>query len=94
LENVALASKGAEAVNMGRHNLAAYDLLLDINMPILDGHEASLQIRNNGSRIPIIAMTVYALKGDRERCFEHGMDDYIPKPVTSSISSRLSVSGC
>ncbi|KAK0717426.1 hypothetical protein B0T26DRAFT_296713 [Lasiosphaeria miniovina] len=81
-KNTALASNGAEAVNMVCGKPAAYDLvLMDINMPILDGHEAAARIREHGIRVPIVAMTAYALKGDRERCLEHGMDDYIPKPV-------------
>lgn len=81
-KNVALAANGAEAVKMVRGKPAAYDLvLMDINMPILDGHKASVQIREAGIRVPIVAMTAYALKGDKERCLEHGMDDYVPKPV-------------
>ncbi|KAK3937302.1 hypothetical protein QBC46DRAFT_393066 [Diplogelasinospora grovesii] len=81
-KHIDLASNGAEAVNMVRGKPAAYELvLMDISMPILDGHEAAAKIREAGIRVPIVAMTAYALKGDRERCFEHGMDDYIPKPV-------------
>jgi osomolarity two-component system sensor histidine kinase TcsA len=82
LKQVDLASNGAEAVAMVKAKPAAYDLvLMDINMPILDGNEATKQIRANGIRVPIVAMTAYALKGDRERCLDNGMDDYIPKPV-------------
>lgn len=81
-KNTALASNGSEAVDMVRSKPAAYDIvLMDINMPIMDGHQASKAIRDAGIRVPIVAMTAYALKGDRERCLEHGMNDYIPKPV-------------
>lgn len=81
-KNVELASNGSEAVNMVRAKPAAYDLvLMDISMPILDGNEASTRIRDSGILVPIIAMTAYALKGDKERCLEHGMDDYLSKPV-------------
>ncbi|KAK0672359.1 putative signal transduction histidine-protein kinase [Cercophora samala] len=81
-KNIALASNGSEAVNMVRSKPAAYDIvLMDISMPIMDGHQASRAIRDAGIRVPIVAMTAYALKGDRERCLEHGMNDYIPKPV-------------
>ncbi|KAK4113387.1 hypothetical protein N656DRAFT_788909 [Canariomyces notabilis] len=82
LKNVVLASNGLDAVKIVRGKPAAYDLvLMDINMPVLDGYEAAKQIREAGVYVPIVAMTAYALKGDRERCLEHGMNDYIPKPV-------------
>ncbi|KAL2136973.1 hypothetical protein VTI74DRAFT_11155 [Chaetomium olivicolor] len=88
--NIALASNGMEAVKMVRGKPAAYDIvLMDINMPIMDGHEAAKNIRRGGILVPIIAMTAYALKGDRERCLEHGMNDYIAKPVDKKRLIRL-----
>ncbi|GAB1315258.1 hypothetical protein MFIFM68171_05468 [Madurella fahalii] len=81
-KNIGLASNGAEAVKMVRGKPAAYDMvLMDINMPILDGNEAAKEIRAAGIHVPIVAMTAYALKGDRERCLEHGMNDYVAKPI-------------
>jgi CheY-like chemotaxis protein len=86
-----LARNGQEAVDkfeIGKYSL----ILLDVQMPIMDGYLATRHIRSfeqaHGSshvpiialRIPIIAMTAHALKGDREKCIEAGMDDYIPKP--------------
>jgi two-component system sensor histidine kinase/response regulator len=81
----------AEAVANGQDVLSAlernsYDLILmDVQMPELDGFETTMAIRRKeketGQHIPIIAMTAHAMKGDRERCMEAGMDDYISKPV-------------
>ncbi len=81
----------AQAVGNGYEALDAlreipYDLILmDCQMPELDGYETTRIIRNSESlarrRIPIVALTANAIKGDRERCLAAGMDDYLAKPV-------------
>jgi two-component system sensor histidine kinase/response regulator len=79
---VEIAQDGQEAVEM--HGHGGYDLILmDCEMPKIDGFEATRQIRGSESgegRVPIIAMTANAMTGDRQRCLEAGMDDYLSKP--------------
>ncbi|MGM0417500.1 MAG: response regulator [Thermodesulfobacteriota bacterium] len=86
----------AEAVANGKEAVKAYDnipfdlILMDVQMPEMDGLEAARLIRgkeaggfyrDRAGKVPIIAMTADALKGDNEKCFASGMDDYLPKPV-------------
>jgi two-component system, sensor histidine kinase and response regulator len=84
-----IASDGQIAVNMYQEN--EIDLvLMDIQMPVMDGIESTKNIRqlektHKKRRIPIVALTANAIKGDMERYIEVGMDDYITKPVSSKI---------
>ena len=80
---VDLASNGAEVIEA--YNRTRYDLIfMDVQMPEMDGFEASRLIRKleDGARhTPIVAMTAHALHGDRQRCLDAGMDDYLSKPL-------------
>ncbi|MBZ5611950.1 MAG: response regulator [Acidobacteriia bacterium] len=80
-----MAGNGEEAV--ARWSEGNVDLILmDVQMPKVDGFDATRRIRYReitaGGHIPVIAMTAHAMSGDRERCLEAGMDDYVSKPVT------------
>jgi CheY-like chemotaxis protein len=77
---VTIADDGARAVELvARHT---FDLvLMDMQMPRLDGLEATRLIRAAGHALPIVAMTANAMDSDRQRCLDAGMDDFLAKPV-------------
>lgn len=76
--------EAVEAFSQGKYNI----ILMDCMMPGMDGYQATEEIRkleNSKTHIPIIAMTANAMEGDRERCLQSGMDDYVPKPVKAPV---------
>ncbi|MBN2068042.1 MAG: response regulator [Opitutales bacterium] len=84
------ASNGSEAVAEVRKN--TYDIVfMDCQMPVLDGYEATQKIRQEESsgHTPIIAMTAHAMEGDRMKCLQAGMDDYLTKPVRVEAVSAM-----
>jgi signal transduction histidine kinase/DNA-binding response OmpR family regulator len=89
---VTVAGNGREAVRTFQSD--PFDLvLMDIQMPEMDGYQAAAAIRDyerhNGGHVPIVAMTAHAMKGDREQCLKAGMDDYIAKPIRSTLLRRV-----
>lgn len=82
--SIVVSENGAEALEQVK--IQSFDLILmDMQMPVMNGFEATERIRQIPSykSIPIIALTAFAMKGDREKCLEAGATDYIPKPIDS-----------
>ena len=89
-ETVDIASDGAQAACLTKERPQAYALILmDINMPVLDGIAATAEIRSAGITIPIIAMTANALKGDRDAYIAKGLTDYLSKPVDRRLLATV-----
>ena len=85
--HVEMVNNGREAVEIFTTNPVNFDMIfMDVQMPEMNGFDACREIRKRGfNDIPIIAMTASAMKGDREKCLEAGMNDYISKPIKREI---------
>ena len=89
------ATNGRQAIEMMQSTPDIAVVLMDIMMPEMDGYETMQVIRQKPSfgRLPIIALTAKAMKGDREKCLEAGASDYLAKPVdTEQLLSALRMS--
>lgn len=86
-----IAGAEIDTAENGETALAKFDdkkydvLLVDLQMPIMDGYETTIQLRKKGYKTPIIALTAHALKEIRQRCLESGFDDFITKPVNRNL---------
>jgi CheY-like chemotaxis protein len=84
------AKNGQEAVDIVAKHRAEIDLvLMDINMPVMDGYEALRIIRSQYPDLPVIAQTAYTLNNDRRKCLEAGFTDYLEKPVNRLALFRM-----
>ncbi|WP_342606948.1 response regulator [Vibrio tritonius] len=87
--NVSLADNGQDAVDLLTSD-DQFDLVfMDVSMPILDGIQATQQIRNKGLKIPIIALTAHTMMEDKTQCINAGMDDFIMKPIRTKDLSHV-----
>ena len=87
------ATNGVEAIEAFRKN-APRAILMDVSMPVMDGYLATHKIREieveqNLPHTPIIGLTAHALNGDREKCLEAGMDDYLAKPISTAKLTEM-----
>jgi CheY-like chemotaxis protein len=81
---VSTAENGLVAVEAMKNT--SFDIvLMDIQMPEMDGYQAAREMRKLGVKTPILAMTAHALSGEKEKCVAAGMNDYLTKPIKRDI---------
>jgi osomolarity two-component system sensor histidine kinase TcsA len=90
--HIETALNGEQALHLVKTNNRDYDLILmDIDMPIMDGITATKQLRRDSLQAPILALTANAFESDRRLYLEAGMDECIPKPVDKGLLTRMLV---
>lgn len=87
--NILSAINGVEAIKCCKSNDGIDLVLMDINMPVMDGYIATRKIKKFRPNLPIIAQTAYAIFGDREKALAAGCDDYISKPIKKEILHKI-----
>jgi CheY-like chemotaxis protein len=82
--NLLVAKDGAEGVSMAQQNNPDL-ILMDISLPIMDGYQATRQIRTTMASTPIIGLSAHAMSGDADKAKEAGCNDYLTKPVNEDL---------
>jgi len=75
------AVNGKQTIEMFKENPNTSLILMDLKMPVMDGYEATREIKKMNKDVPVIAQTAYALAGDSQKALDAGCDDYVTKPI-------------
>ncbi len=86
---ISRAADGAIAIEMVRNNPSINLVLMDIELPVMDGYTATREIKKIRPDLTVIAQTAFAMMGEREKCLEAGCDDYIAKPIRKEILTEV-----
>ena len=83
------AINGSKAVEICRNNPSVRLVLMDIDLPVMNGYEATKAIKQIRPELPVLAQTAFAMSGEKERCLEAGCDDYLAKPIRKDDLIRV-----